>query len=394
MASKSGFELLFAQEQKQEQEQQQQEKPKQQVEENYIHERQSHGTLKAQGLTSSGCCPIFAGAGEISGASIMSELQSHGTLKAQGLTSSGCCPFLPGVAEIVQQGSFGAPVFIDGLAPPPAEFMYIMVPMENVVAREAVDVAATAGVAFGDKASVSSAAVPAANVSACAGAGDELRSMPRNALRYVQGRLLPPPPEGLPPPVPAVVDPVVACLGRRRRWASRLPKLDAFDFAKDPAVLCYGLSGQECQQRISVPSSKREEWTLDDELLAAMEAREDRELGFDAMNDQTFGGGLKEWSFDFVVESEEFHMGVFVGRSREPRMCRCAVDALKRKKRCKRFRRVGFAEDVIINESEREEIAVTMEEESREAAGGGNLLHPRRCCTRSVCSVCGVSSNF
>ena len=215
---------------------------------------------------------------------------------------------------------------------------------------------------------MSAAAVSASNVGARAGAGYELPSMPRNAFRYVQGRLLPPPPEGLPPPVPAVVDPAVACLGRRRRWASRLPKLDAFDVAKDPAILCYGLSGQECQQRISVPSSEREEWTLDDELLAAMEAREDRELGFDAMNGETFGAEVEEWSFDFVVESEEFHMGVFVGRSREPRVCRCAVDALKRKERCKRFRRVRFAEDVIINESETKEMAVTMEEEPREAA--------------------------
>ena len=39
MASKSEFELLFAQEQKQEQEQQQQEKPNKQVKESYIHER-------------------------------------------------------------------------------------------------------------------------------------------------------------------------------------------------------------------------------------------------------------------------------------------------------------------------------------------------------------------
>ena len=83
MASKSEFELLFAQEQKQEQEQQQEEKPEQQAEENYVHERQSHGTLKAQSLTSSGCCAFF-----------------------------------PGVDQIVEQGCFGAPVFIDGLAPP------------------------------------------------------------------------------------------------------------------------------------------------------------------------------------------------------------------------------------------------------------------------------------
>ena len=40
MASKSEFELLFAQEQKQEQEQRQEEKPEQQAEENYVHERQ------------------------------------------------------------------------------------------------------------------------------------------------------------------------------------------------------------------------------------------------------------------------------------------------------------------------------------------------------------------
>ena len=196
MASKSEFELLFAQEQEQQQEQQQEEKSKQQAEENYVAERESHGTLKVQGLTRTGCCPIFAGTGEISGASILSELQSHGTIKAQGLTSSGCCPFLPGVGQIVQQGCFGEPVFIDGLAPPPVGFMYIMVPMENVVAREAVDVAATAAVAFSDKASVSSAAVPASNVGARAGAGYELPSMPRNAFRHVQGRLLPPPPEG------------------------------------------------------------------------------------------------------------------------------------------------------------------------------------------------------
>ena len=77
-------------------------------------------------------------------------------------------------------------------------------------------------------------------------------------------------------------------------------------------------------------------------------------------------------------------MGVFVGRSREVRMCRCAVDALRRKKRCKRFRRVGFAEDVIINESEREEMAVTMEEEPREAAEwwqfvtSTKMLHTKR----------------
>ena len=79
MASKSEFELLFAQEQEQQQEQQQEEKPKQQVEENYVAEGESHGTLKVQGLTRTGCCPIFAGTGEISDASISSELQSHGT---------------------------------------------------------------------------------------------------------------------------------------------------------------------------------------------------------------------------------------------------------------------------------------------------------------------------
>ena len=39
MASKSEFELLFAEEQKQEQEQQQQEKPNQEANENYFHER-------------------------------------------------------------------------------------------------------------------------------------------------------------------------------------------------------------------------------------------------------------------------------------------------------------------------------------------------------------------
>ena len=100
-------------------------------------------------------------------------------------------------------------------------------------------------------------------------------------------------------------------------------------------------------------SSELEEWTLDDEFLAAMEAREDKELGFDEMNDETFCGELEEWRL------EEWR-----GPNREPRMCRCAVDALKLKERCKRFRRLRFAEDVIINESERKEMAVTMEEET------------------------------
>ena len=152
---------------------------------------------------------------------------------------------------------------------------------------------------------------------------------------------MPPPPEGLPPAVPV-------------------------GFANDPAVLCYGLLGDKWQQRISVSSSELEEWTLDDELLAAMEAREDKELGFDEMNDETF-------------HSEEWR-----GRNREPRMYRCAVDALKLKERCKRFRRVRFAEDVIINERERKEMVVTMEEEPREAVKwwqfvtSTKMLHTKR----------------
>ena len=207
------LELLFVQEQEQ------------QAEENYVHECESHGT---------GCCPIFAGTCEISGASIVSELQSHGSIKAQVLTSSGCRPFLAGVGQIVQQGCFGEPVFIDGLAPRPVGFMYVMVPMENAVAREAVDVAATVAAAFSDKAGVGSAAVVADNVGAGAGAGYELPSMPRNVFRDVQGRLLPPPPDFLPP---------------------ALPTLGAVVFANDPAVLSYGLSGQESQHEILVPSS-------------------------------------------------------------------------------------------------------------------------------------------
>ena len=101
MASKSLFELLFAQEQKREQEQQEQEKSRQQADETYNYERQSHGTLKAQSLTSSGCCAFF-----------------------------------PGVDQIVEQGCFGAPVFIDGLAPPSVGVMSVLVPMENVVALQ------------------------------------------------------------------------------------------------------------------------------------------------------------------------------------------------------------------------------------------------------------------
>ena len=85
------------------------------------------------------------------------------------------------------------------------------------------------------------------------------------------------------------------------------------------------------------------------------------------MNDQTFGAEEEEWSFDYVVASEEFLMGVFVWRFRELGVCRCAVDALKRKERCKGLRRVRFAEDVIINEREREENGMAMEQEPREA---------------------------
>ena len=59
MASKSLVELLFAQEWKREQEQQQEDESRQRADENYNYERQSHGTLKAQSLTSSGCCPFF-----------------------------------------------------------------------------------------------------------------------------------------------------------------------------------------------------------------------------------------------------------------------------------------------------------------------------------------------
>ena len=101
------FELLFAQkqeQQEQEQEQEQKKKLQQQMEENYVDECQSHGTLKVQGLTSSGCCPIFAGTVDTSNAPIMSELESHGTIKAQCLTSSECCSFVPGVSQIVEQG--------------------------------------------------------------------------------------------------------------------------------------------------------------------------------------------------------------------------------------------------------------------------------------------------
>ena len=79
------------------------------------------------------------------------------------------------MGQIVEQCCFGASVFIDGLALPPVGFMYVMVPMENVVAREAFDVAA-------------------GNVGAGSGADSELPSMPRNAFRHVNGRHLPPPP--------------------------------------------------------------------------------------------------------------------------------------------------------------------------------------------------------
>ena len=104
MASKSGFELLSSQKQEQQEQKQGQEQKKkleQQMEENYV-----------------------------------DECQSHGTLKAQSLTSSGCCAFFPGVDQIVEQGCFGAPVFIDGLAPPSVGVMSVLVPMENVVALQ------------------------------------------------------------------------------------------------------------------------------------------------------------------------------------------------------------------------------------------------------------------
>ena len=83
------------------------------------------------------CSGAEVGAGAVAGAVAYNyERQSHGTLKAQSLTSSGCCAFFPGVDQIVEQGCFGAPVFIDGLAPPSVGVMSVLVPMENVVALQ------------------------------------------------------------------------------------------------------------------------------------------------------------------------------------------------------------------------------------------------------------------
>ena len=55
------------------------------------------------------------------------------------------------------------------------------------------------------------------------------------------------------------------------------------------AVLCVRCGGEVCDaggcQEVA------DEWCLDDELLARMEAREDATLGYDVFNEDTFGDG-------------------------------------------------------------------------------------------------------
>ena len=67
------------------------------------------------------------------------------------------------------------------------------------------------------------------------------------------------------------------------------PKPRSAPFAADPAVLSFGPSARQREWDAGVAGSAVEEWDLDDELLARMEAREDAELGCDAWNEDTFG---------------------------------------------------------------------------------------------------------
>ena len=108
-----------------------------------------------------------------------------------------------------------------------------------------------------------------ANVSGAG--GFLLPPMPGNAYRYVKGRLLPPHPQMAPPPVPVRHD--------------------------SPAVLSFGPSARQREWDAGRADIMLEEWDVDDELLARMEARENAELGCDVKNEETFGEYMEEWSW-------------------------------------------------------------------------------------------------
>ena len=50
-------------------------------------------------------------------------------------------------------------------------------------------------------------------------------------------------------------------------------------------------------------------WSLDEALLAAMEAREDAGLGWDDRNDDTFGDFLEQWAMDNAGEYDSHELG-------------------------------------------------------------------------------------
>ena len=134
------------------------------------------------------------------------------------------------------------------------------------------------------------------------------------------------------------------------------PKPRSAPFAADPAVLSFGPSARQREWDAGEAGSALEEWDLDDELLARMEAREDAELGCDAWNEDTFGDLMEEWQVGDEGEScvwrdasparggveEEVQDEETRGRCRDSRICRCALDAL-------RPRRVRVAVDVVVN---------------------------------------------
>ena len=105
--------------------------------------------------------------------------------------------------------------------------------------------------------------------------------------RFVSGRLLPPAPDSAPPPPPPPLD-----RGGEPPAEPALQSACCEEFWCDPAVLFVGRAGASLSA-----SADESLWSLDDELLARMEAREDAEGGADAFNDDTFGES-GEWDLE------------------------------------------------------------------------------------------------
>ena len=151
-------------------------------------------------------------------------------------------------------------------------------------------------------------------------------AMPEKSFLYLNGRIFPAAPRDPPPPIPE----------------EKIEKQKYFIPEEDPAILFAKvtedkvsvdvssyLGSDGCQHKRRLPpilpvafSTYLEEeelvWDEDDEKLAQLEEREDALLGWDAVNEATFGCDLQQWEFPIEGVEEEVETFSHVDQLDEP----------------------------------------------------------------------------